>query len=234
MGAITFSIKQGPRPSTAIAARQIRRDLERAAIEATHTMSEKAYRNIQSKMRGAGLGKLWRAVGWTSSKRRGGKHNGKPYGVIFARDGDESRSGGALDAYANGVTIRAKGKIWLAYPTEAAPRLVSAGGRRQRLTPALWKKAGLDTKIGPLIFKPVSGRMAVLAVRSVSLSPKTGQAKALGKRRPRTRIVPKDDVVVFILIKSTSRAKRFDKDQVMRVYAGLVPQEMRRILASYQ
>lgn len=206
----------------------------RAAVETTDIVAQKAHFHLQAKMRSVDLGKLYRAVGWTSAKRKRQTGFGRtPYGAIFARDGDDSLAGGALEIYSRGGTIRPKGK-WLAVPTVAAPRLISAGGKRRRLTPALWEAAGLNSKIGKLIFIQISSNTAVLVVRGVSLSPKTGQARRLGVRAPRTRIVPKGNTVVFVLIRQTSRAKRFDKDQIIGFYAGRMPDYMGRILAGYQ
>lgn len=221
--------------------RSIRGDMERvlkenrrAAIDATDIASKKAQKHIQAKMKSVGLGRLSNAVGQTSSKRKRQTAPGRdPYGVIFARGGDESRAGGALEAYSQGTTIRPKNGEWLAVPTKAAPRFVTVGGKRRRLTPALWEAGGFNQRIGKLVFRQIRSNLALLVVRQVSLSPKTGQAKALGVRRPRTRIVPKGDTVVFILIKQTRRAKRFDKDDVVKFYADRVPDYMRRLIADY-
>lgn len=202
--------------------------LQRASIEVTDLAAGRAQRRIQARMRSVGLGRLDRAVGYTSALKKGQRNNSPlrrphPYGVIFAKGGDESRAGGALEAYSRGTTIRPQSGSWLAIPTEAAPRLVGVGGRRRRLEPKYWASAGLNQKVGRLIFRQISPRLALLVVRRVSLSPKTGQAKALGKRAPRTRIVPDKDVVVFVLIRETRRAKRFDKDEEIRFEQRRIP-----------
>ena len=219
---------------------QIRRDVQRvekehrrAAEEVADLASKKAQKHVQAKMRSVGLGKLANAVGHTSSKRKRRGTSDNAWGTIYARGGDESRAGGALEAYSRGTTITPKRGNWLAVPTKAAPRLVAVGGRRRRLTPELWEKAGLENRIGKLIFKQVRPDLALLTVRKVSLSPKTGQAKRLGPRRPRTRVVPKNDVVVFVLIKRTRRAKRFDQHQIMEFYANRVPEYLKRTLRGY-
>lgn len=214
------------------AAQDLSRDYQRAAIEATDIAGEKAWRTVQAQIRAAGLGKLWRAVGFTSSKRKGRK-TGNPFAVIFAKGGDESLAGGALDAYSNGVTIRAKQRKWLAYPTDAVPRMVTAGGKRRRLTPALWESAGLSTRIGKLEFRPGNARVAYLVVKRVSLHPKTGQAKALGKRPTKSRIVAKEDVIAFVLIRATTRALRIDKDKPLRFQASRLDAYIGRLLAGY-
>lgn len=202
----------------------------RAALEATDLAAQRAQKRIRGRMKAAGLGRLDNAVGYTSAFRKR-QRDRTPYGVIYAKGGDDSLAGGALEAYSRGVTIRAKGGGWLAYATPAVPRLVGSGGRKKRITPARFRAAGLESTIGKLIFKRISQNMALLVVRKVSLSPKTGQAKALGKGRPRTRIVPKKDVVAFVLIRQTRRAKRFDKDTEIRREAMRMPDYMKRILA---
>lgn len=214
--------------------REIERDHRRAAIAVTDEASKKAQRHVQAKMRSVGLGKLANAVGQTSTLRSRQTGQGRnPYGVLFARGGDESRAGQALESYAYGASITARRGKWLAYPTEAAPRFIRTGGRRRRLTPAMWETGGLDQRIGKLVFIQTSANVALLVVRGVSLSPKTGQAKALGKRAPRTRIAAKGNVPVFVLIRRTQRSQRFDHHQIMKFYADRIPDYLRRTLEGY-
>lgn len=233
MVAVSFKVSTPDFSALRAEGDRIQRLHKRAAFEVTDLTIQKAHKHVQAKMRSVGLGKLDRAVGWTSAKRKGQKDR-TPYGVIFAKDGDDSLAGGALEAYSRGTTIRPQSGNWLAVPTPAAPRLVNAGGRRRRLSPSMWAAAGLNQKIGKLIFIRVNSNVALLVVRNVSLSAKTGQAKALGKRKPRTRIVPKKDTVVFILIRQTRRAKRFDKDEIVGMYAARMPDYMARTLQGYE
>lgn len=213
----------------------IERQNRRAALDVTDEASKKAQRHTQAKMKSVGLGRLSNAVGQTSAKRKRQTESGRdPYGVIFARGGDDSLAGGALDAYSRGAVIRPRNGNWLAVPTKAAPRFVTSGGKRKRLTPALWSQGGFDQKIGKLVFRQIRHNLALLVVRGVSLSPKTGQAKALGKSgRSRTRVVPTGDTVVFVLIKQTRRAKRFDQTEIMKFYSDRVPVYMARTIAGY-
>jgi hypothetical protein len=214
--------------------RAVEKDHRRAALEVTEIASKKAQRHIQAKMRSVGLGRLSNAVGQTSAKQKRQTDPARnPYGVIFARGGDESLAGGALEAYSRGAVITPKNGAWLAVPTQAAPRLVTAGGKRRRLTPKQWAAGGLNTRIGRLIFRQIRPDLALLIVKRVSLSPKTGQAKAMGPRAPRTRIA-KNEVVMFVLIKRTTRAKRFDKDDIVRFYANRMPDYLRRTLEGYR
>lgn len=209
---------------------QTRKDLRAAAIIATDRAGREAQRGVQEKIRAVGLGKLSGAVGFTSTKIRGGRDT-DPYGVFYARGGDEGQAGGTLEAYSRGATIvPGAGKQWLAIPTRAVPKFVSLGGRRFRTTPQLLKNSGLASSIGQLVFKPLGPDRAVLVIKKVTISPKTGQAKAQGPGRTRTRI-PQKEVIAFILIRITRRAQRFDKDAVARAFAIRVPQYMQDALA---
>lgn len=208
-------------------ARRLAKAQHKAAVQATHHASQRAQKHIQAKVKSVGLGRLSNAVGQTSSLRKR-QTEGRPYGVIYARSGSKSdigRAGAALEAYSRGSTITPH-KEWLAFATDAVPRLV--GGRR--LTPKLYNSSGMANSVGKLRFRAISQKLALLVVRNVSLHPKTGRAKALGPRRPRTRVVPDKDTVVFVLIRVTRRAKRFDKDTLVKLYHGKVPDYIARAM----
>jgi hypothetical protein len=212
---------------------RFKKDQARAALDVADIAGEKMYRHTQAKIRSVGLGRLANAVGFTSAKRKR-QLDRTPYGVMYARGGDESLAGGALESYSQGATITPESSKWLAVPTAAAPKLVTVRGKRRRLTPSDWKAAGLEQRIGKLIFRQIRSNLALLVVRKVSLSAKNGQAKALGPRKPRTRIVPQKDVVVFVLIRQTRRAKRFDKDEIALIYHNRIPDYLARTLAGYR
>ncbi len=223
------AVKQNPGSVLAAASAQYRRDTRAAAIAATDHASKEAQRGIQERIVSTGLGRLSRAVGQSSTKLQR-KSGGDPYGVIFAKGGDDSLAGGALESYSRGSTIKpGAGKQYLTFPTRAVPRFISIGGKRQRLTPALYIKSGLTTSIGKLVFRPLANGNAIWVIQKVSLSPKTGRAKALGSRRTRTRIVQKE-VIAFIGIRVTRRAQRFNKDGVVSFYARRVPRYMTEFL----
>lgn len=200
---------------------QHRRDVRRAAVIATDRASREGLIALREVMRAAGLGKLGNAVGQTSTRRRGG--DGDPYGVWYARGGDESLAGGALEAYSRGASIEPKaGKRWLWYPTPAIQRRIKIGNRRFRLTPGRWIGSSLEQTIGKLEFRQINPGLALYVVKDVTLHPKTGQAKARGPRKSRIRI-PVKEVVAFIGIRFTRRAQRFDKDQVAARFSRRVP-----------
>lgn len=196
------------------------RDLRRAAIVATDRASREGRVELQARIRSVGLGKLGNAVGQTSTKRRGGA--GDPYGVWFARGGDNSLAGGALEAYSRGTTIRPVNGNWLWIPTKAIQRRIRIGSGRYRLTPARWIGSALEQTVGKLVFRLLSPTRAILVVQNVSISTRTGRAKAPGKRRSKTQI-PTKEIIAFTGIKVTRRAKRFDKDQIAQAWSRRVP-----------
>lgn len=195
-----------------------------AAIIATDRAIFGGREELGRQMRAAGLGNLYRAIGATSTKRKGG--SGDPYGVWFARDSDESRGGGALEAYSRGATIRpGPGHSWLWVPTRAIQRRIKIGSGRYRVTPARWIGSSLEQTIGKLEFRQISASRAILVVKDVTLSPKTGLAKARGPGRTRTRI-PVKEIIAFTGIRSTTRSQRVDKDAVALRWSRRVPEFM--------
>lgn len=203
-----------------------------AAQYATDKATRDAAVHMRARIARVGLGRLGGAVGNTSSLKKRQKP-AMPYGAIYARGGDESRAGQALQAYGTGVTIRARRGSWLAFPTNAVPRsfsrrlLGALGGKR--VTPGRFIDGGLATSIGTLYFKPIKKDLAYLVIRNVTLDPRTHRAKKAGPRAPRTRIAAKE-VAAFVLIRVTRRAKRFDKDRIVGAYARQVPDHMAEYL----
>lgn len=195
------------------------RKFRKAADIATSRQSVLFAKSVKQKTRAAGLGRLDGAIGETSSLKLR-RSVGDPFGVVYARGGEEGRAGQALYAYSNGVTIRTRNKQWLAFQTDAIPR--RAGPQRRRMTPELYKKFGFEQSLGKLIFKPISARKALLVIRNVTLQPKTGRAKPAGKRKSRTRVFKKE-TPAFILIKSTVRNKRIDTKTIGQLIAAKGP-----------
>lgn len=210
---------------------QYRKDLRTAAIIATDSLSKEGQRDVQTKIRSVGLGKLGGAVGHTSMKRERQEGTGRdPYGVIFARGGDESLGGGALESYSRGSRITPKaGNDWLWLPQPSIPRFMRAGGRRRRTTPALYNQSSLASTIGKLEFKPISANRALLVIRKASVNIRTGRARTPLKRKSSLSTNEKD-VIAFVGIRVTRRAKRFDQTKVMQAKAQKLPAAMRDAL----
>jgi hypothetical protein len=200
--------------------RQVRA-IDRAEIGSMHRAVDRAtrlgQRGVQQKIKAVGLGRLAGAVGSTSSERKRRRDPENAWGAIFVRGGDESRAGGALQAYTQGATIRGRNVEWLAIPTRALPKRIG----RYRMTPERYEAAG--SPLGPLVFKRLSRNEAILIAQGdFTVSRKTGKAKRFAGRATRTRTRQRD-VVAFVLIKETKRAKRFDQAQVVRLAATKVP-----------
>lgn len=201
---------------------QARQDIRKAARIAVDRAANMSLDGIRAGMRGAGLGKLGFAVGESSAQK---KRDDGLWAVLYAKGtrNPDSRGAGALEAYTEGVVIRPKpGNTWLAYATGAIPKFAG----RKRMTPALYKSTGLESRLGPLIFRPTRrAGVALLVVKNVSVSPKNGRARKMGPRGTRTRIAMKE-IVVFVLIRYTRRAQRFDHRRVVAEYAAHVPDFM--------
>lgn len=217
--------------------------LRQTAHYATDRATTYAKGLTQQTIRSVGLGRLANAVGSDSSLRSGSKKNRErrsaggslrgtggslnAWGAVFARGGSESRANQALLAYSQGATIvPGAGKKWLAFATDAVPK--RAG--RNKMTPARYRATGLERSIGKLTF--VAGKnskVAYLVARKVTVSRRTGQARAYAGRTPRGSD-RKREVVAFVLIRFTRRAQRYDQGKIMREAAAMVP----RYAAEYQ
>jgi hypothetical protein len=88
---------------------------------------------------------------------------------------------GAIEAYTEGAEITPKRSPWLWISTDEIPR--RAG--RYRMTPALYRATGLESRIGPLVQIPGRHRgEALLIVRNVTVDRfgRRGKARRLPKR----------------------------------------------------
>lgn len=195
--------------------------LERAEFGAMHRAVDRAtrlaQRGGQQKAKAAGLGRLAGAIASTSSERKRRRDKDRAWGAIYPRGGTESRAGQALEIYTKGGTIRGRNVEWLAIATKAMPRRIG----RFSTTPRRYEQAG--SPLGPLVFKRISVSRAVLVIQGdFNVSRKTGKAKRFGGRKTRTATRQRD-IVAFVLIKETKRAKRWDQNEVTRRASDLVP-----------
>jgi hypothetical protein len=95
---------------------------------------------------------------------------------------------------------------------------------RKRTTPQTYEAAG--SPLGPVVFKRVSvNRAYLIAQGDFTVSVKTGKAKRATGRKTRSRTKTRD-VIAFVLIKETKRAKRFDQRQLARLASSKVPEFM--------
>lgn len=197
--------------------RRAAKAFDKAQAAAMHVAVDRATRlaqkGIQDKIKAVGLGRLSGAVRSTSSERKRRRTPENAWGAIYAAGGDESRAGQALEAYTAGATIRGRNVTWLAIATRALPKKVG----RYRMTPARYEAAGAP--LGPLVFKRISANRAILIAQGdFKVSVKTGRAKHATGRRTRSSTRQRD-VVAFVLIKETKRARRFDQADIARAAA---------------
>jgi hypothetical protein len=210
------------------------RGLARAVARATDQTMREGKTDIRRAMDRAKLGKLSRVVDYTSDVKKRRVPDITSVGArwragatIYARGSGSKRASGALAAYTNGkVTILPKRGRWLAIATdELAKRVpgIKGSGRRRsgtfRMTPELYRKRGLEKRIGKLVFVPGSSpNEALLIVNNVQVNAARGFGKA--ERIPRTgRIragkVKKDFIVAFVLIRVTRRAERVNPGRIV-------------------
>lgn len=192
------------------------------AIDRATRLAQKA---IQQRIKAVGLGRLGGAVRSTSSERKKRRDPNNAWGAIYAAGGDESRAGGALEAYTQGATIRGRNVQWLAIPTRALPKRIG----RFRMTPKRYEAAG--NPLGPLVFKLVTrNRAYLIAQGDFTTSAKTGRAKPFKGRVSRGR-QKRRDIIAFVLIKETKRAKRFDQRDLVRLAHAQMPKFLQEEIA---
>lgn len=196
--------------------------LRRAGHFATDKAIDIAKARSRSKIRSVGLGGLANAIGSTSSLKKR-RTDGNAWGAIFARGGINSRANQALMAYTHGASIYpTAGRKWLAFPTKAAGRLTRLpipriGGRGY----GNFKNQPSRSRL-KLRFIQFSARAAALVLDDASVSGKTGRAKPMGKRLGRGATRHKF-VIMFMLIKFTRRAARFDQDAIVAGAGAGIP-----------
>lgn len=208
------------------------RRMEAAALIATDRASRIAQQEIRAQMRGAKLGRLGNAIGQTSDMQKGRLHrtgNGwSASGVVYVRSKSE-RTLGAIEAYTRGADIRPVRGRWLWIPSDDIPRV----SKRERLTPALWQRNGLDRKIGPLVTIRPRGGNPIMVVRNVGVTPdKARSVKGLTKKgTARKGQVAREFVVAFIAIPRTARSARVDVTAIMRAVQADLPRLFNEAIA---
>jgi hypothetical protein len=219
-----------------------RRSLQQFATAVARSADDtaKAAQNaITDKMRETRLGKISRAIRYTSDYQKNrvpdiglGVSDLKAGAVVWNRDPSE-RTQGTLDAYTNGeVTILPKHGRWLAIATDEIPAKVG----RFRMTPYLYERSGLDRKIGPLQF--IQGKKsgnAFLIVHDVQVNAAHGFGRA--RRIPKTGRISANKkqvgfIIAFILIRVTRRSERLNPKQIFRDEFTKLPDRIRARLRS--
>lgn len=203
----------------------VRRDLRQAAHKGVADSTASAKDWTKSTIRSVRLAGLANAIGASTSLNKRRTTNDLAWGAVFARGGQDSRANQALMAYTLGARIYpTAGKKWLAFPTKEA-------GRTARLpTPKVargrsygnFKNQPSRYRAAQLVFVPVNQKTALLVLRKATISRATGRASPFNGKKPRNAD-RKDGVVMFILIRYTSRMKRFDQQAIMKRAFATVP-----------
>lgn len=203
------------------------RRMEAAALIASDRAARVAKTQLRGDMRRARLGRLGQAIGSTSDLEKNNRvyRRGEGFsasGIVFARS-RSPRTIGALNAYTQGAQISPVKSRYMWIPTDDIPRI----SQRQRLTPALWRKNGLDKRIGPLVeIKSVDGD-PLLVVQNVGVNAagRRRSARSLTlSGRPRKGQIQRSLVVAFIGIPRTSRKARINVKALMRKVQQQIPQ----------
>ncbi len=209
-----------PRGSTGPWRRSVKERVTRAAAKATDRASRGALQEVRKAMMAAKLGKLSNAIGATSDLKKGrpGGRGGDRIdvaGFVVTR-GRSPRTSGALDAYVENpaTDIRARNGRFMWLATAEIPKRVG----RRRMTPALYRESGFETKIGELKFVP--GRnagVAYLVAEDVTIrTDKAGKALRVPKSgrvgRGRSRV----GIVAFIGIRRTRRQRRVEPGAIAK------------------
>lgn len=203
--------------------------LEQAALQATDRAAKQSLREIRAAGQAAGLGRLMYALTAGSDLARGrgvhrrGSEGFSASGWIVLRSRSE-RAVGAIEAYTEGAEIGPRRGRWLWIATDEIPRRAA----KFRMTPALYRQHGFESRIGPLEFVP--GRHpgeALYIVRNVTTDRfgRRGKARRLPRRggigSSRER---RDFVVAFVGIKRTSRTARVNPREIISANAARINQ----------
>lgn len=148
---------------------------------------------------GQGIANAWRANHFPDT----------PAGFVY------SRAPNVHSAFDAGVTIRSAGGLWLAIPTESAPRR-GVGGKR--ISPSTFP----EHAYGPLRFVYRPGRPALLVVDGLRAS----RGRRGGFRRASARALARGEtatVVMFILVPQVTLRKRLDIDRARQRWQEALP-----------
>lgn len=225
-----------PKASFAAFRRAMAKKAEAAILRASDRAATDAKEEIRAGFTAAGKGRLGLAIGVSSDLKKGrgvnrGADGSRASGAIFVRS-KSKRTEGAIEAYTEGADIRPRKARWLWIASPEIPARVG----RQKMTPELYTKSGLEERIGPLV--PIDGdrpgeRLLIVLEVSVRKDKPRGSARRLPRRGSlRGAREYRDILVAFIGIKSTSRRAvvnpRVALARAVRRLPQLVNEELRQ------
>lgn len=193
--------------------REMERELaaaEKAVTAGVRTATAGLKGELRAQVRRAGLGnRLANAWRGQDFPRAGTSLGAK--GFVF------TRAPRLIEAFAKNTTIRANRGVFLAIPTDAAPKR-GVGGRK--ISPETFP----EHRFGPLRFVSRGrGRPALLVVDNVRVG-RTGRVGALTSQRKNTgrftRTTGRSTVAMFVLVPQVRLRKRLDADRAARFWTG--------------
>lgn len=203
--------------------------LERASLVATDRAARAAAAEIKGELRG----RLGGAITSGSDLRKGRSvhrlgaegYRASGWVVIRGKPGRQSeRTVGAIISATEGAEIRPTHGAFLWISTDEIPRFAG----RYRMTPALYRRSGLESRIGPLVQVPGRHRgESLLIVRNVSVDRfgRRGRARRLPRRGAiggsRER---RDFIVAFVGITNTARTAYVDARQIISLESSRLPE----------
>lgn len=208
----------------------VRRDLRQAAHKGVADSTQSAKDWTRSTIRSVRLGGLANAIGTSTSLAKRRTSTELAWGALFARGGQDGRANQALMAYTLGAMIYPTGgRKWLAFPTKEAGNTVRLPtprtGRRRSF--GNFKNQPSRYRAAELVFVPVNPKLALLVLRKATVSRATGRAKPFTGKRPRNAD-RRDGVVMYVLIRFTTRMRRFDQQAIMKRAFATIPRNIQK------
>ena len=202
--------------------REMKRAVQAGVAAATEGLKTEIRQNIEA----GGLGRrLPNAVRSAVYPRQG--ESFAAAGEVGAKDPQVAL---VLDAFERGATVTARGKKWLAIPTEAAGPQAARRGQR-RLDPAEWtRRTGIPLRF---VAPAASRRAALLVADNVRVTGRGRAARNEGRRKGSgafTRVQGRATAIVFILVRQARLKRRIQPAAIAERWSDLIPDLIDRAL----
>ena len=181
---------------------------EQAVGEALQAWADGLKGELRQETVAGGLGRRL-ANAWRSTVYGKGRSLGAA-GLVFSKAPKLHR------AFSQGVTIRSERGLWLAIPTEAAPKRGTDG---KRISPSNFP----EVSMGELRFVYRRGRTGLLVVDG--LRARTGRRGGFARESERARTRGQTaTVVMFVLVKQVRLRRRIDLDGATERWSARFPE----------
>ncbi|MBB3995305.1 hypothetical protein GGR95_002960 [Sulfitobacter undariae] len=176
-------------------------DLEVAVTKGMHNAAETLKNELRADVVQAGLGRRL-SNSWRLNRYPGSGHS------LGAAATVSTKAPHLIDAFENGVTIRSSNGLWLAIPTESAPKF---GTGRKPLTPSNFP----EFRFGKLrfVYRPSGVSLLVVDGLRQSTGKRGGYAQARSKRARETGYGTVT-VPMFFLVRQVRLKKRLRVRQI--------------------